>query len=77
MASKDKPKSSVAQFEKSLQELDQIVQQLEGGDLELEQSLQLFERGMALSKGCKQSLDEAELKVRKLLEQHASDANPE
>lgn len=77
MASKDKPKHSVAQFEKSMQELDQIVQQLEGGELELEQSLQLFERGMTLSKACRQSLDEAELKVRNLLEQHASDTNPE
>jgi exodeoxyribonuclease VII small subunit len=53
-------------FEQACQELDQVVQKLEAGDLSLEQSLVLFERGMTLAKLCETKLDEAELKVSQL-----------
>lgn len=58
----------VSQFEDAMRELEEIVQRMERGDLRLEESLQLFERGMTLSKTCRGSLDGAELRVRKLLE---------
>ena len=54
-------------FEASLAELEQIVAQLEAGDLPLEQSLELFERGVRLSRECQKRLDEAERKVEVLL----------
>jgi len=54
-------------FESSLEELEQIVRQLEGGDLPLDRSLELFEQGVRLSRECQQRLDEAERKVEILL----------
>jgi len=54
-------------FESSLKELEQIVQQLEGGDLPLERSLELFEQGVRLSRECQRRLDDAEHKVEILL----------
>ena len=56
-------------FESSLKELESIVEQLEGGDLPLEQSLELFERGVRLSRDCQKRLDEAERKVEILLKE--------
>jgi exodeoxyribonuclease VII small subunit len=58
----------VAQFEESMKELEAIVQKMERGELKLEESLKLFERGMALTSACRHSLDTAELKIRNLLE---------
>lgn len=54
-------------FEKALKELEQLVEQIEEGDLSLEQSLQLFERGVALTRACQQALQHAEQKVQLLL----------
>ncbi|HJQ71152.1 MAG TPA: exodeoxyribonuclease VII small subunit [Blastocatellia bacterium] len=54
-------------FESSLRELELIVEQLEAGDLPLEQSLELFEQGVRLSRECQRRLDEAEQKVEILL----------
>jgi exodeoxyribonuclease VII small subunit len=54
-------------FESSLEELEQIVRQLEGGDLPLDRSLELFEQGVRLSRECQKRLDEAERKVEILL----------
>ena len=56
-------------FEESLSKLETIVDQLEKGDLRLEESLQLFEQGVALSAACKQELDAAEGKVQMLIKQ--------
>ncbi len=50
-------------FETSLGELERIVKELEGGDLPLERSLDLFEKGMALSDACRKQLEEAETRV--------------
>ena len=55
-------------FEDALGELETIVRGLESGDLSLEDSLERFERGVALSRFCRQSLAEAEQKVRVLME---------
>jgi exodeoxyribonuclease VII small subunit len=57
-------------FEESLKELDTIVQSLEQGDLDLEESMALFERGLTLSKLSQNKLQTAEQKVKILLEQN-------
>ena len=54
-------------FEKALSRLEGIVSKLEGGDLDLEESLKLFEEGIHLCRFCSQKLDEAEKKVEILL----------
>lgn len=63
----------VSRFEGSLAELEAIVAKMERGDLPLEESLVLFERGMGLTKVCRSSLETAELRVRNLLD---ADAGP-
>lgn len=47
-----------------MQELESLVETLEQGDQPLEESLQAFERGVALTRVCQQALDEAEQKVK-------------
>jgi len=54
-------------FESSLEELERVVKELEKGDLPLERSLELFERGMTLSAECKKQLEEAEMRVEILM----------
>ena len=68
----------VSRFEASLKELEEIVARMERGDLPLEESLKLFERGVALTRECRNSLESAELRVRNLLQPDAEasfDAN--
>lgn len=62
-------KSALADFEKSLQALEQLVEELEQGELPLDQALKQFERGLALTRSCQEALQQAEQKVEKLLEQ--------
>ncbi|MBN1255570.1 MAG: exodeoxyribonuclease VII small subunit [Deltaproteobacteria bacterium] len=50
-------------FEESLQELEEIVNRLEEGDLPLEEALKLFEEGVRLSRSCHTKLDEAQKRV--------------
>jgi exodeoxyribonuclease VII small subunit len=54
-------------FEAALSRLEEIVQELEKGDLPLEQSLKFFEEGIKLSRICNKRLEEAERKVEILL----------
>ena len=56
-------------FEESLTKLEEIVAQLERGDLTLEESVKLFEEGTRLSTACRQQLEEAEGKVETLVKQ--------
>lgn len=56
-------------FEESLKKLETIVDQLEKGDLPLEESLKLFEEGVGLSTSCKKELDQAEGRVQMLIKQ--------
>lgn len=53
-------------FEQSLRRLEEIVKQMERGDVPLEQALSLFEEGTGLVGSCTKLLDEAELKVVQL-----------
>ena len=59
-------------FEKKLSRLETIVQKMEKGELELEESLKLFEEGVKLSRECHTQLNEAEVKVKKLISIDAS-----
>lgn len=54
-------------FEQSLKRLEEIVRQMEQGNVPLEESLKLFEEGTALAAACSKQLDEAELKVVQLM----------
>lgn len=54
-------------FEEAMAALEQVVGQLEGGQVPLEQSIALYERGDALKKHCEAKLGEAELKVEKIV----------
>ena len=69
MAPKSKTKPSVddLSFEQAFDEIEQIVRQLEEGQLALDESLALFERGQSLSAHCQKLLETAELKVQQLV----------
>lgn len=64
----------VASFEEQLAELERVVDRLEVGGLALEESVQLFESGMRLSKECKAQLSSAESRMRVLVEPEAGGA---
>ena len=55
------------EFEKAFQQLEKIVQRLEGEELPLDESLQLFEQGIRLSRFCHQRLEEVEKKIELIL----------
>ena len=59
-------------FEEALEELESIVERMEDGEPNLEESLELFERGMALTRQCQKALDDAEQRIRTL-----SDTDPD
>lgn len=59
-------------FEKSLSDLQALVERLESGDLSLEESLATFEQGIALTRECQSALQEAEQRVQVLLEQNGT-----
>ena len=65
-------KKSTTLFEDSLVELEQLVSQLEQGDISLEESLKSFERGVTLTRTCQKALQEAEQKVQILLEKNGT-----
>ncbi len=62
--------SAVKGFEQSLEALETIVTSLESGDLSLEDSLQVFEQGIKLTRHCQSALERAEQKVQQLTEQN-------
>ncbi|HEX5305323.1 MAG TPA: exodeoxyribonuclease VII small subunit [Dyella sp.] len=64
----------VADFEHSLDELEQLVAKMEGGELSLDDSLASFERGIGLYRHCQQALEKADLRVRLLLDPDAPES---
>jgi exodeoxyribonuclease VII small subunit len=54
-------------FEQAMERLEQVVKELESGDLPLERSLALFQEGIGLARSCGVALDEAEAKVERLM----------
>lgn len=57
-------------FEQAVQRLEQVVRELENGDLPLETALALFQEGVTLARQCNAQLDLAETRIEKLLEQN-------
>ena len=55
------------QFEEAFKRLEAIVENLESGDLSLEESMKLFEEGIGLTEACKSRLEDAEQKIKLLL----------
>ena len=67
MPKTDTPDASpVARFEHSLDELEQLVEKMEQGEMSLEDSLAAYERGVGLYRRCQAALEQAELRVRLL-----------
>jgi len=60
-------------FENAIKELEQIVEQMEQGDISLEDSLKQFERGIELTRTCQEALQEAEQKVQILLNKNGEE----
>lgn len=79
MSAKPKSKSKTATpaaelpFEQAFQELDELVKQLEAGELSLDESLALYERGQALAARCQSLLETAELKIQTLTTEGVKD----
>ena len=65
--------SPVANFETSMQALEDLVGRMEAGDMSLEESLAAYERGVGLYRRCQGALEQAELRVRLL----SDPANPD
>ena len=63
----------MANFEESLRELEETVKKLESGETTLEEAMELFEKGVALTKNCRKMLDEATLRVKKVTEEGQED----
>ncbi len=64
------PARKTINFEKALAELEQLVEEMEQGELSMEDMLKRFEKGIALTTDCQKSLQEAELKVKELVEKN-------
>lgn len=65
-------KKNTVDFEKSLGELEALVDAMEGGELSLEDALKSFEKGVKLTRECQQALDSAEQKVTLLTQANGS-----
>lgn len=72
MSKKERPS-----FEEALKRLEQIVDELEDESISLEKSIELYEEGIELSKLCTETLEEAELRIQKVAEQHADENDNE
>ena len=64
---KDKPERKF-HFEKALEQLEKIINDLESGELTLDESIRAFEKGVELSRLCQKKLEVAEERVKKLIE---------
>lgn len=68
MAKKERPN-----FEEALKRLEEIVDELEDDSISLKRSIKLYEEGIELSKFCTSTLEEAELRIKKVAKQHAEE----
>lgn len=58
-------------FEKNLEQLSAVIKKMEQQDVGLEESLKLYEQGIKLTRQCQKIIDDAELKIEKLMEQNS------
>ena len=70
-------KKQTIDLEKSMRDLEKVVEQLESGDLSLDKSLKEFEKGVKLSRDCEAALTEAEQKVQVLTGGNLEDFEPD
>ena len=68
-----KKKTDKIDFESAIKELETLVEQMEQGDITLEQSLENFERGIELTRACQKALQEAEQKVQILTQKQGEE----
>ena len=68
-------KKSTASIESKLNDLEKILEELESGNLELDESLKKFEKGVKLSRECQKTLEEAELKIKVLMGDELEDSD--
>ena len=68
---------STYSYEKIFDELEEIVQKMDSGDISLEKSMELFEKGMNLIKDGKEKLDQAEARVKTLIDKSDSKLDSE
>ena len=64
-------------FEEAMNELEEIVEKLEKGELGLDESIEIFQRGIELSRHCSKRLDETEKKISLLLESEKGEVKEE
>ncbi len=64
-------------FEEALKELEETVKKLEAGETTLDEAMELFEKGVGLTKNCRKILDDAILRVKKVTEEGAEDFSAE
>tara|TARA_B100001750_G_scaffold160832_1_gene129716 strand:+ start:502 stop:732 length:231 start_codon:yes stop_codon:yes gene_type:complete len=68
-------KKNTKSIESRLSELETILEELESGDLELDKALKKFEQGVKLSRECQKTLEDAELKIKILMDNELKDTN--
>ena len=68
-------KKNTQSIESRLTELEKILEELESGDLELDQALKKFEQGVKLSRECQKTLEDAELKIKILMDNELKETN--
>ena len=68
---------SADSYEKIFNELEKIVHKMDSGDISLEKSMELFEKGMNLIKDGKEKLDQAEARVKTLIDESDSELDSE
>ena len=68
-------KNSSKSIEARLRELETILEELESGDLELDQALKKFEQGVKLSRECQKTLEDAEIKIKILMDNELKDTD--
>ena len=68
-------KKNTQSIESRLTELEAILEELESGDLELDQALKKFEQGIKLSRECQKTLEDAELKIKILMDNELKETN--
>ena len=68
-------KKSTSSIESKLNDLEKILEELESGNLELDESLKKFEKGVKLSRECQKTLEEAELKIKVLMGDELKDSD--
>jgi exodeoxyribonuclease VII small subunit len=76
-ARNDTPEPKELDFEACIERLDQIVHELESGQVQLDKAIALFEEGLQLGNRCSALLDRAEMRVDRLLERQNGGAQDE